>query len=106
MGAFCLVVFGFVAPGCNRKPAGPPPIKIQQVLFTHPVEETVSEYEEFTGRTAAQKTVEIRARVSGYLDKVHFADGAEVKAGDMLFQIDPRHGSRLRADQASANVSQ
>ena len=65
----------------------------------------MSEYEEFTGRTAAVKTVEIRARVSGYLDKVLFADGAEVKAGDMLFHIDPRW-FKAAADQAAANVSQ
>jgi RND family efflux transporter MFP subunit len=104
VGALCVAALS-VAAGCNRKPVGPPPPKIQQVLFTHPVEETVSEYEEFTGRTAAQKTVEIRARVSGYLDKVHFADGAEVKAGDLLFQIDPRW-FQASADQATANVSQ
>jgi len=92
-------------PGCGKKAEGPPPPKIQQVMFTNPVEETISEYEEFTGRTAAVKTVEIRARVSGYLDKVLFADGAEVKAGDVLFQIDPRW-FQASADQATANVSQ
>ena len=94
-----------VASGCNRKAAGPPPVKLQQVLFTTPVEETVSEYEEFTGRTAAVKTVQIHARVSGYLDKVLFEDGAEVRAGDLLFQIDPRW-FKAAADQATASVSQ
>ena len=91
--------------GCGKKAEGPPPPKIQQILYTTPSEETISEYEEFTGRTAAVKTVEIRARVSGYLDKVLFADGAEVKAGDVLFQIDPRW-FKASADQAAANVSQ
>ena len=71
--------------GCNRQPAAGPGPKTQQVLFTTPSEEVVSEYEEFTGRTAALRTVEIRSRVSGYLDKVLFTDGAEVKEGDILF---------------------
>ncbi|HEY4308680.1 MAG TPA: efflux RND transporter periplasmic adaptor subunit [Pirellulales bacterium] len=105
-GGFVMLLAGLAtSTGCNRKAAGPPPVKIQQVMYTTPVEEVVSEYEEFTGRTAAMKTVEIRARVSGYLDKVNFADGAEVKIGDLLFQIDPRW-FKASADQAAANVSQ
>jgi RND family efflux transporter MFP subunit len=94
-----------ILPGCMKKAEGPPPPKVQQVLFTTPMSETISEYEEFTGRTAAVKTVEIRARVSGYLDKVAFEDGAEVKTGDLLFQIDPRW-FKASADQATANVNQ
>jgi RND family efflux transporter MFP subunit len=91
--------------GCNRKAAPLPAAKAQQVLYTNPVEETISEYEEFTGRTAAVKTVQIHARVSGYLDKVLFEDGAEVKTGDMLFHIDPRW-FQAEANQAAANVNQ
>jgi RND family efflux transporter MFP subunit len=91
--------------GCDRAPVGPPAPKPQQVLFVTPREEVVSEYEEFTGRTAALRTVEIRSRVSGYLDKVSFADGADVQAGDVLFEIDPRW-FKAAADQAAGNLSQ
>jgi RND family efflux transporter MFP subunit len=55
-----------------------------------PTEEVITDYEECTGRTMALKTVDIRARVSGYLDAVHFVDGAHVKEGDLLIQIDDR----------------
>jgi RND family efflux transporter MFP subunit len=50
----------------------------------------VTNYEEFTGYTDAASTVDIRARVSGYLIKVNFRDGDVVKQGDVLYQIDPR----------------
>ena len=48
------------------------------------------EWQEFTGRLQAVNTVEIRPRVSGYVDRVAFEDGARVKKGQLLFQIDPR----------------
>ncbi len=48
------------------------------------------EWQEFSGRLQAVNTVEIRPRVSGYVDRVAFADGARVKKGQLLFQIDPR----------------
>jgi multidrug efflux pump subunit AcrA (membrane-fusion protein) len=67
--------------GCNRtekKPEPPPPMS---VMFVSPVTEEVTEYEEFTGRTAATEVVELRARVSGYLDAVKFEDGALVSKG-------------------------
>lgn len=76
--------------GCNRtekKPEPPPPMS---VMFVYPVTEEVTEYEEFTGRTAATEVVELRARVSGYLDEVKFEDGALVSKGDVLFKIDDR----------------
>lgn len=50
----------------------------------------VVDWDVFTGRLASPETVEIRARVSGYLEEVHFKEGAEVKEGDLLFTIDPR----------------
>ena len=76
--------------GCQREAplvAKPPP---PEVLVTTPVEQQVTEYVEFTGRTDAANSVDIRARVSGYLVEVAFADGADVKEGDLLYQIDPR----------------
>jgi RND family efflux transporter MFP subunit len=60
------------------------------VSVSQPVERPVTEYFETTGRSEAVESVDIRARVSGYLTKVHFRDGVEVKKGDELFLIDPR----------------
>ncbi len=48
------------------------------------------QWDEFTGRVAAPETVEVRARVSGYIDRIAFKEGDEVKSGDLLFVIDPR----------------
>ena len=80
----------FVTGGCNRvekKPEPPPPMS---VMFVTPTTEEVTEFEEFTGRTAATEVVELRSRVSGYLNSVHFEDGVQVKKGDVLFKIDDR----------------
>ncbi|HTN75953.1 MAG TPA: efflux RND transporter periplasmic adaptor subunit [Pirellulaceae bacterium] len=83
------LVFSFVGCGFKeaKKPDAPPPPK---VLFVKPIKDEVIEEEEFTGRTAAVETVAMRARVSGYLDKVLFQDGADVKKGQVLFKIDDR----------------
>lgn len=76
--------------GCQKDAPKPAAAALPEVMVANPVEEQVTEYEEVTGRTWATDTVEIRARVTGYLDKVYFQDGQEVKAGDVLFEIDPR----------------
>src|SRR5262249_24096473 len=60
------------------------------VKVSVPVSQEVTEYEEFTGMTQAIKTVEIRAHVSGYLTKAEFKEGAIVKEGQLLFEIDTR----------------
>lgn len=76
---------------CNKSseaPVAPPPPP--EVTVSQVVERSVMDYEEFTGRMASVATVEIRARVRGYLKTVHFTDGQEVKAGTLLFEIDPR----------------
>lgn len=66
---------------------------------------TMTEHGEFTGRTVAVETVEIRARVSGYLEKVHFKDGEDVEAGQPLFEIDPKP-YQAELDRATAAVEQ
>ncbi|MGC4004311.1 MAG: efflux RND transporter periplasmic adaptor subunit [Pirellulales bacterium] len=79
-----------IAAGCNKavsQATTPPP---PEVFFVEPQQRSYQESEEFTGRLWAIDTIEIRARVSGYLDKAFFKDGAIVKKGDTLFQIDPR----------------
>jgi RND family efflux transporter MFP subunit len=77
--------------GCGRSGGaaqGPPPPP--QVSVAAVVEKRVKDWDEFTGRFQAVETVEIRPRVSGYIDKVAFKEGGLVKQGDLLFIIDPR----------------
>lgn len=102
------MVCGFLATcaGCNNNTtATAPTTKAPVVYFTMPVVKQVSESEEFTGRTEAVHTVEVRARVSGYLDKINFKDGAEVKQGEVLFEVDPRP-YQAEFERTSALVAQ
>ncbi|VTT96917.1 hemolysin secretion protein d : RND family efflux transporter, MFP subunit OS=Singulisphaera acidiphila (strain ATCC BAA-1392 / DSM 18658 / VKM B-2454 / MOB10) GN=Sinac_6016 PE=4 SV=1: HlyD [Gemmataceae bacterium] len=87
--------------GCARKTPDPAPQKPQSVTVTTPIVRTISDYEDFTGRTEPFKVVELRSRVTGYLDKVHFADGTDVMSGEPLFGIDPRV-YKAEYDRASA----
>lgn len=81
----------FALAGCNNQPAGVKPQgKPPEVLVTPTVMETITDFEDFTGHTEARNMIEIKSRVTGYLDKVHFKDGDTVKEGDPLFEIDPR----------------
>jgi len=72
---------------CSGPPPAPPPPKVK---VTQPVARDTMEWDEFTARLDAVDSVEVRPRVSGYLQAVHFQDGALVKKGDLLFTIDPR----------------
>src|SRR5262245_37342747 len=85
-----LLALSLVALGCNRKPAEAPPTGPVPVTVAYPVEREVADYGEYTGRTAAVDSVEVRARVWGYLDKINFKEGAIVKKDDVLFEIDAR----------------
>ncbi len=69
------------------QPASPPPSKAK---IAQPLSQKVTEWDEFTGRIEAVNMVEVRARVSGYLEKVNFTAGATVKKGDLLFVIDSK----------------
>lgn len=75
-----------------------------EVPVSRPAPREVTDYEVFPGRAAASRTVEVRARVSGYLTKVTFKDGSEVKQGDLLFEIDPRP-YRAELEKAQAGVA-
>ena len=89
--------------GCSeaaKPPAAPPPPAVTVAL---PVKRTIVDQDEYVGRFVAVSAVEIRARVSGYLDKVHFVDGQIVKEGDLLFTIDKRPFQNT-LDQARANL--
>ncbi len=91
--------------GCRQETQGTPKLPPTDVTVAKPVEKEVVNYQEYTGNTAAVSSVDIRARVSGYLTEVSFADGAIVKAGDLLYVIDPRP-YQAAVDQAQANVEQ
>ncbi len=91
--------------GCIR-PAAPvvqtPPA---QVIVALPVVKDVTDYEDFTGRTVASKSVDIKSRVTGHLIALHFKDGADVKEGSPLFDIDPKT-YKAEYDRAQAAVIQ
>src|SRR5262245_1781889 len=91
--------------GCARAPSGPPAAAPVPVTFSVPVEREVTDYVDFTARTAAVDSVEVRAHVWGYLHKVNFKEGDLVKEGDVLFEIDPRPYEAL-LNQARAKVRQ
>src|SRR5712672_3621643 len=90
--------------GCAKAPSGPPAIAPTPVSVSVPIEREVTDYADFTGRTAAVDSVEVRARVWGYLDKVNFKEGALVQKGDVLFEIDPLTYKAVLA-QAEGNLA-
>jgi RND family efflux transporter MFP subunit len=89
--------------GCARGPSGESETASTPVTVSYPVERDVTDYVDFTARTAAVDSVEVRAHVWGYLDRVNFQEGALVKAGDVLFEIDPRT-YRATLHQAEGNL--
>jgi RND family efflux transporter MFP subunit len=90
--------------GCAHAPAEVPSAT-PEVTVSQPLEREVTDYAEFTARTAAVDSVEVRAHVWGYLQKVNFKEGALVKKGDILFELDPRPYQALLS-QAQAKVAQ
>ena len=92
---------------CGQSPpqggaAAPPP---PAVTVAKPTQRNVVDHDEYVGRFIAIDSVEVRARVSGYLEKVHFRDGQMIKEGDPLFTIDKRPFQNA-VDQARANLAQ
>jgi membrane fusion protein, multidrug efflux system len=84
--ALAAAVLAAAAGGALAQAAPPAPA----VTVAKPVVKEIVEFDDFIGRFAAVDEVDIRARVSGYVDKIHFVDGSIVKAGDLLFTIDQR----------------
>lgn len=91
--------------GTSQQRKGPPAGAPAAVTVSKPATREVVEWDEYTGRLEAMETVEVRARVAGYLDRVHFKDGQLVNKGDLLYTIDPRPFERT-LDQAKAEVAQ
>ncbi|MBX9924867.1 MAG: efflux RND transporter periplasmic adaptor subunit [Hyphomicrobiaceae bacterium] len=80
---------------------GPPAFP---VTFAPPVEKRITNWDEYSGRFEAVSSVDIRARVSGFIDKVHFKDGQIVQVGDLLFTLDKR-SFQLAVESATAEVA-
>src|SRR4051794_8226895 len=102
--AALLLLLAFMLSGCGQNPgngaaAPPPPV----VTVATPVKRTIVDQDEYVGRFVAVDSVEVRARVSGNLESVHFEDGQLVKQGDLLFTIDKRPFQNT-LDQARANL--
>src|SRR5436309_10573018 len=93
-----------VLSACGPRPApAPPPPKVKVVQA---VAREITEWDEYTARLDAIDSVEVRPRVGGYLQSVHFQDGALVKKGDLLFLIDPRpYEAALRRAEADAQLA-
>jgi len=94
--ALALAACDASAPSQGAAPPPPPPVTVAK-----PVVKEIVEWDDFIGRFDAIETVEIRARVSGYLESIHFRDGALVKSGDLLVVIDQRP-YKTALDQAEA----
>ena len=96
--AVCLGLAGCAHTVAKAPKPGPP-----NVTVSYPLHREVTDYEDFSGRTAAVDSVQVRARVTGYLEKAHFKEGTEVKEGEVLFEIDSRP-YKAAAEQAQAQV--
>ena len=100
LGSLCLTIGA-----CQRNP---PPVASHEapaIPVSHPVQRQVTDFVDFTGRTEAVQAVSIRPRVTGYLVKMPFKEGAMVKSGDLLFEIDPRpYQAQLDEAKGQANL--
>lgn len=99
--------------GCGQAAPQAPPPRVPQVSVVQPIREPIVVWDRYTGRLQAVESVDVRARVSGYLKAVYFSEGMDVQAGDLLMLIDPRpfdaalrsaesQQSKARADVAVA----
>ncbi|MBT0586831.1 efflux RND transporter periplasmic adaptor subunit [Alteromonas oceanisediminis] len=86
---FIIVTFTLLA-GCSQPEQAQQPPQAPQVDVANPISATITQWDEYSGRFEAVSEVEIRARVSGYVDSVNFRDGQQVEKGHVLFVIDQR----------------
>lgn len=109
-----ILVAVFALSACNAPnqppstPAGPPAMPPVAAKIAQPIHRQVVDWDEFTGHIDAVESVQIRARVNGYLERVNFRDGQLVRRGDLLFVIDQRpyqaDWGRAQAQLAEAQV--
>ena len=95
-----LSVTPLLALSAAAQTAPPPP----KVVVSAPLAKQIARWDEYTGRFEPVEQVEIRPRVSGYIDKIHFNDGQMVQKGEVLFTIDPRP-YQIAQDSAKADVA-
>src|ERR1700730_6732734 len=95
--ALAAAALGGCGDGPNQAAAPPPPA----VTVANPVKRSITDQDEYVGRFVAVDSVEVRARLSGYLSQIHFQDGQMVKQGQVLFTID-RRPFQIALDQARA----
>jgi membrane fusion protein, multidrug efflux system len=102
VGGLAIVVLALA--GCGKPPEKATP-KAPKVTVVAPEERAVLEYEDLPGRVAAIENVEVKARVTGFLNKLHFQEGTEASKGDLLYTIDPRE-FQADLDSAAAALQQ
>ena len=103
--ASLMVLLAFAANQTNKETEQVAAPALLSVKTASPVVEKITEWDEYTGRFQASNRVEVRARVSGFLEKVNFTDGEYVEKGQVLFVIDQRP-FKNKLDQAKANYAQ
>ena len=96
-----IAVVALALAGCSE--AAPPPPPTPEVLVAQPLQRSITDWEDYAGRFEAVDAVDVRPRVSGLLQSVHFKDGQAVARGQLLFVIDPRPFA-ARTAQARAGV--
>ena len=97
--------------GCTEKPVKKS-LQDPDVTVVQPIDQEITRYLDYTGTTAPVETVDVRARVPGFLQKITFQPRAKVKSGDLLFLIDPRQyeasvkeaQAKLEAQKASSSL--
>src|SRR5580700_10926993 len=91
--------------GCTGTSGEAPQKGTPTVTVSNPLKREVTDYQDYTGRTAAVDSVQVQARVTGYLTKIYFKEGEEVKEGTVLYEIDPAP-YKAAFDAAKAQVAQ
>jgi membrane fusion protein, multidrug efflux system len=100
-----MLFLGAALAGCDKKAAAPLERPPSPVIVTAAVSENVPVYIDAVGRVTAREVVSVQPQISGQITKIHFVDGADVKAGQVLFSIDPRP-FQAQLNQAEANLAQ
>lgn len=110
---FCIAaVASILCSGCSSKSSGPPEKPVPTMTVAQPVSKQIVEWDAYSGRLEAVDFVEIRSRVSGYLQSIHFDEGQIVQKDDLLFVIDPRpfeaelNGAKAALRQATSQLLQ
>jgi RND family efflux transporter MFP subunit len=102
--ALAAAVLTLLLQGCRSEADAQAAAPLPQVAVAAALERKVQEWDEFTGRLEAVESVEVRPRVTGYIDSVNFAEGSVVKKGDLLFVIDQRP-YRAELEKAQAELA-